>query len=96
MDRSLVSLNGGTSATPVVERSFLEMAANGRAVQRLCLIRSQGAFTLWCLVAGTEHPLTVELFRGGTRTWATLPAAVRWVEKKLPGVKTIEVVLKQN
>ena len=95
MDRS-VSLNGGTSATPVVERRFLEMAERGRAVSRLCLIRDHGVFTLWCQVSGMDQPVTVELFRGGTRSWATLPAAVRWLEKKLPGVKTIEVVLRQN
>lgn len=95
MDHS-VTLNAALSATPVVERRFLQMADTGRAVKRLCLVRQDGHFFLWSQVAGVEHPVTVELFRGGVRTWTTLAAAVRWLEKKLPAVKVVEVVLRPS
>ena len=83
----------GVSATPVVERRFLQMAEAGRALRRLCLVRKAGRFTLWAQVSGSQEPVTVELFRGGVRTWTTLAAAIRWVEAKLPHRSIVEVHL---
>lgn len=84
----------GVSATPVVERSFARMVDQGRQVRRLCLLREDQRFLLWVQVAGSADPVTIELFRGGIRTWGTLPAAVRWVEKRMPALAVIEVILR--
>lgn len=83
----------GVSATPVVERTFTRMVDQGRKVRRLCLLRADKVFVIWVQVADAADPVTIELFRGGVRSWATMTAAVRWIEDKMPELAAIEVVL---